>query len=479
MGNICSSDADVNILHTPYNGKDVSKYSGPEQYRAMTDAQRSTHSSSPERRRAIARDGPTVVLEHQEAQQEQQDQPWGHSPRPVPLEQQIAEQEQADEVFEDAGPVKFNWTMGKLIGSGAFGSVFSALNTDTGEMVAVKQVSFAKDKALQGRVAEHIKALEAEVEVLKTLQHENIVRYLGTERTEDALHIFLEYVPEGSIASMLAKFGALPESVIRLYTAQLLRGLEYLHQKGIMHRDIKGANILIASNGTVKLADFGASKEIEDLATIGSGSKSIRGTPYWMAPEVIKQTGHGRPADIWSLGCTVIEMATGKPPWSTCAGPVAAMFQIASSKDPPPLPEHLSREAKDFLLLCFNSVALNGSVLSKGSKLLYAGCAIHASAVNSPAQAAAAAVLSQPAAAEGVSTPVQGASSGSVSGQDQWTSTMLAGQQPDHQAEDVVLRSKQAQWENELYAELAWHRQEQRASRAAAAARMSATPHKQ
>jgi serine/threonine protein kinase len=73
-----------------------------------------------------------------------------------------------------------------------------------------------------------------------------------------------------------------------------------------------------------------------------------------MAPEVIKQTGHGRPADIWSLACTVIEMATGKPPWSSYAAPVAAMFQIASSKDPPPLPQHLSREAQDFLLLCFN-----------------------------------------------------------------------------------------------------------------------------
>jgi serine/threonine protein kinase len=250
--------------------------------------------------------------------------------------------------------VPFSWTKGELIGIGAFGRVFSALNNVTGELVAVKQVSFAKDEALQGRVAEHIKALEAEVEVLKTLKHENIVRYLGTEITQDSLHIFLEYVPGGSIASLLAKFGAFPESVIRVYTAQLLRGLEYLHQKGIMHRDIKGANILIDKHGTVKLADFGASKKIEDLATVGSGSKSIRGTPYWMAPEVIKQTGHGRPADIWSLACTVIEMATGKPPWSSYTAPVAAMFQIASSKDPPPLPEHLSREAKDFLLLCFN-----------------------------------------------------------------------------------------------------------------------------
>ena len=124
-----------------------------------------------------------------------------------------------------------------------------------------------------------------------------------------------------------------------------------------MHRDIKGANILVDKAGTVKLADFGASKKIEDLATVGSGSKSIRGTPYWMAPEVIKQTGHGRPADIWSLACTVIEMATGKPPWSTYTAPVAAMFQIASSKDPPPLPDHLSPEGKDFLLLCFNRSA--------------------------------------------------------------------------------------------------------------------------
>lgn len=85
------------------------------------------------------------------------------------------------------------------------------------------------------------------------------------------------------------------------------------------------------------------------------GSTSIRGTPYWMAPEVIKQTGHGRPADIWSLACTVIEMATGKPPWSNLySQPVSAMFHIASSKDPPKLPDHLSPEAKDFLMLCFN-----------------------------------------------------------------------------------------------------------------------------
>ncbi|GFH28725.1 protein kinase domain-containing protein [Haematococcus lacustris] len=122
----------------------------------------------------------------------------------------------------------FNWTKGKLIGAGAFGRVFQGLDNDTGQIVAVKQVALTKDEALKGRVAEHIKALEAE------------------------------------------------ESVVRKYTQQILRGLEYLHQKKIMHRDIKGANILVDGQGTVKLADFGASKKIEDLATVGSGSKSIR-----------------------------------------------------------------------------------------------------------------------------------------------------------------------------------------------------------
>ncbi|KAL6752624.1 kinase-like domain-containing protein [Haematococcus lacustris] len=277
----------------------------------------------------------------------------------TPIQEDVSEQPEVDDYYQQLQhqhSMHFNWTKGKLIGAGAFGRVFQGLDNDTGQIVAVKQVALTKDEALKGRVAEHIKALEAEVAVLRQLNHRNIVRYLGTERCDDTLNIFLEFVPGGSIASLIDKFGPLQESVVRKYTQQILRGLEYLHQKKIMHRDIKGANILVDGQGTVKLADFGASKKIEDLATVGSGSKSIRGTPYWMAPEVIKQTGHGRPADIWSLGCVVIEMATGRPPWSNCNTQVAAMFHIASSKDPPPLPDCLSPEARDFLLLCFNRV---------------------------------------------------------------------------------------------------------------------------
>eukprot|EP00850_Spirogloea_muscicola_P014050 SM000098S25130 [mRNA] locus=s98:364693:369983:- [translate_table: standard] len=288
---------------------------------------------------------------------------------------------------------------------------------------------------LLGRASlqEQARDLEEEVAVLRNLSHPNIVvssavvrhdmlpavtaavteavalpmlawqaraslltRYLGTDREEEALNIFLEFVPGGSIASLLSKFGSFTEKVIRMYTRQLLLGLDYLHTHQIMHRDIKGANILVDNRGCIKLADFGASKKLADLATMSEGFKSMKGTPYWMAPEVIKQTGHGRQADIWSVACTVIEMATGKPPWSqfqSQAGPpimlcdeshlkltgcheryrlrmqswkaistafgilaevaVSALFHIAASKAPPPIPDHLSPEAKDFLLKCF------------------------------------------------------------------------------------------------------------------------------
>uniref|UniRef100_A0A7N0UFJ5 mitogen-activated protein kinase kinase kinase n=1 Tax=Kalanchoe fedtschenkoi TaxID=63787 RepID=A0A7N0UFJ5_KALFE len=244
------------------------------------------------------------------------------------------------------------WRKGELIGSGAFGRVYMGMNLDSGELLAVKQVLIAATKE---KAQAHMKELEEEVKLLKNLSHPNIVRYLGTVREEDSLNILLEFVPGGSISSLLGKFGSFPEAVIRTYTKQLLLGLEYLHRNGIMHRDIKGANILVDNKGCIKLADFGASKQVEELATV-TGAKSMKGTPYWMAPEVILQTGHSFSADIWSVGCTVIEMATGKPPWSQQYQEVAALFHIGTTKSHPPIPEHLSKEAKDFLLQCLQGV---------------------------------------------------------------------------------------------------------------------------
>ncbi|CAH2038517.1 unnamed protein product [Thlaspi arvense] len=250
---------------------------------------------------------------------------------------------------EMAPPI--SWRKGQLIGRGAFGTVYMGMNLDSGELLAVKQVLIAANCASKDKTQAHIQELEEEVKLLKNLSHPNIVRYLGTVREDDTLNILLEFVPGGSISSLLEKFGPFPESVVRTYTKQLLCGLEYLHHHAIMHRDIKGANILVDNKGCIKLADFGASKQVAELATI-SGAKSMKGTPYWMAPEVILQTGHSFSADIWSVGCTVIEMVTGKAPWSQQYKEVAAIFFIGTTKSHPPIPDNLSSDAKDFLLKC-------------------------------------------------------------------------------------------------------------------------------
>ncbi|XP_014524160.1 mitogen-activated protein kinase kinase kinase NPK1 [Vigna radiata var. radiata] len=251
-------------------------------------------------------------------------------------------------------PPPIRWRKGELIGSGAFGHVYMGMNLDSGELIAIKQVLIAPGSAYKENTQANIRELEEEVKLLKNLKHPNIVRYLGTAREENSLNILLEFVPGGSISSLLGKFGSFPESVIRMYTKQLLLGLEYLHNNGIIHRDIKGANILVDNKGCIKLADFGASKKVVELATI-NGAKSMKGTPHWMSPEVILQTGHTISTDIWSVACTVIEMATGKPPWSQqYPQEVSALFYIGTTKSHPPIPEHLSAEAKDFLLKCFH-----------------------------------------------------------------------------------------------------------------------------
>ncbi|CAL5347092.1 unnamed protein product [Camellia sinensis] len=256
----------------------------------------------------------------------------------------------AIKVKKDDAPT-IRWRKGELIGCGAFGRVYMGLNIDSGALLAIKQVSIAGNSAAKEKTQAHIRELEEEVNLLENLSHPNIVRYLGTTREDASLNILLEIVPGGSISSLLGKFGSFPEPVIRMYTKQLLLGVEYLHRNGIMHRDIKGANILVDNKGCIKLADFGASKKVVELATM-TGAKSMKGTPYWMAPEVILQTGHSFSADIWSVGCTVIEMATGKPPWSQQYQEVAAFLHIGTTKSHPSILEHLSAEATDFLLKC-------------------------------------------------------------------------------------------------------------------------------
>ncbi|XP_073293913.1 mitogen-activated protein kinase kinase kinase 5-like isoform X1 [Primulina huaijiensis] len=254
-------------------------------------------------------------------------------------------------------PIKQQWQKGKLIGRGTFGSVYVASNRETGALCAMKEVDILPDDA---KSAECIRQLEQEIKVLSHLKHPNIVRYFGSEIVGEKFYIYLEYVHPGSINKFIHDHcGAITESVVRNFTRHILCGLAYLHSKKTIHRDIKGANLLVDAYGVVKLADFGMAKHfLFHLQLTGQAANlSMRGSPYWMAPELLNfgmqkdaNSDLALAVDIWSLGCTIIEMLNGKPPWSEYEG-AAALFKAI--KETPPIPETLSAEGKDFLRRCF------------------------------------------------------------------------------------------------------------------------------
>ncbi|KAH7313380.1 kinase-like domain-containing protein [Stachybotrys elegans] len=251
------------------------------------------------------------------------------------------------------------WMKGALIGQGSFGCVYLALHAVTGELLAVKQVETPSGANSQSdaRKKSMIEALKREISLLRDLRHPNIVQYLGCSSSADYLNIFLEYVPGGSVQTMLNSYGALPEPLVRSFVRQILTGLSYLHNRDIIHRDIKGANILVDNKGTIKISDFGISKKLEASNILGGAANnkhrpSLQGSVFWMAPEVVKQTSYTRKADIWSLGCLVVEMMTGTHPFPDCSQ-LQAIFKIGGGKAAPTIPEHASEDAKHFLAQTF------------------------------------------------------------------------------------------------------------------------------
>ncbi|CAJ0539035.1 Ff.00g068500.m01.CDS01 [Fusarium sp. VM40] len=236
-----------------------------------------------------------------------------------------------------------DYRLGECLGKGAFGSVYKAFNWGNGEAVAVKQIKLADLPKSELRM------IESEIDLLKNLHHDNIVKYIGFVKSVDALNIILEYCENGSLHSICKAYGKFPENLVGVYMTQVLHGLHYLHDQGVIHRDIKGANILTTKDGTVKLADFGVS-----TSTLAGGQDKeaqVVGTPYWMAPEIIQLSGASSASDIWSVGCTVIELLQGKPPYHNLAA-MPALFAIVND-DHPPLPEGISAAARDFLMQCF------------------------------------------------------------------------------------------------------------------------------
>ncbi|CAN6818513.1 unnamed protein product [Brassica oleracea] len=246
--------------------------------------------------------------------------------------------------FHKSKTLDNKYMLGDEIGKGAYGRVYIGLDLENGDFVAIKQVS------LENIVQEDLNTIMQEIDLLKNLNHKNIVKYLGSLKTKTHLHIILEYVENGSLANIIKpnKFGPFPESLVTVYIAQVLEGLVYLHEQGVIHRDIKGANILTTKEGLVKLADFGVATKLNEADV---NTHSVVGTPYWMAPEVIEMSGVCAASDIWSVGCTVIELLTCVPPYYDLQ-PMPALFRIVQD-DSPPIPDSLSPDITDFLRQCF------------------------------------------------------------------------------------------------------------------------------
>lgn len=273
--------------------------------------------------------------------------------------------------------VSIRWQKGRFIGGGTFGQVFSAVNLDTGGVMAVKEIRFHDSQSIKNIVP----SIKEEMNVLEILNHPNVVQYFGVEVHRDKVYIFMEYCEGGSLSGLLTHGRIEDEMVIQVYTLQMLEGLAYLHQSGVVHRDIKPENILLDHNGVIKFVDFGAAKVIANTGRTRGGSgmatKSLRtsladphnpgnnnhlnsmtGTPMYMSPEAI--TGTSSPAidrsgviDIWSLGCCVLEMATGRRPWANLDNEWAIMYHIAAGHKPPlPSPDQLSDGGRNFVARC-------------------------------------------------------------------------------------------------------------------------------
>ncbi|XP_073814136.1 MAP4K3-like protein hppy isoform X7 [Musca autumnalis] len=213
------------------------------------------------------------------------------------------------------------------IGSGTYGDVYKAKRIQSNELAAIKVIKLEP--------TDDIQIIQQEIIMMRDCRHPNIIAYYGSYLRRDKLWICMEYCGGGSLQDIYQVTGPLTEQQIAYMCRETLKGLEYLHSMGKMHRDIKGANILLTEYGDVKLADFGVSAQI--TATINK-RKSFIGTPYWMAPEVAaveRKGGYNQLCDIWACGITAIELAELQPPMFDLH-PMRALFLMSKSGFKPP-----------------------------------------------------------------------------------------------------------------------------------------------
>ncbi|KAI8775918.1 mitogen-activated protein kinase kinase kinase 3 [Biomphalaria glabrata] len=243
------------------------------------------------------------------------------------------------------------WTKAKdeTLGQGKFGKIYLCCESNSFFLFALKEIKLDRTNK---EIETELECMRNEMKILGGLRHERIVQYYGCQKEDITFRIFLEYMPGRSVFDHLKKFDRMTESATAKVTKQVLEGLAFLHSNDIVHRDIKASNILRDVIGNIKLSDFGISKHLTGV-TSTAGMNTAEGSSYWMAPEVIRGSGYGRNADLWSVGCTVVEMMTKEPPFYKLK-PATAIYKIGQGESPIyELPADSTDNVKAFLSITF------------------------------------------------------------------------------------------------------------------------------